>query len=99
MVNLRIFIGFLGKGIVMHEDIEGDPGVSEEQEKYSTIIDAGNEMPGIEIKNSTSINLKEPTILVVLGLFLQLFNVYVGLGLIIAGFIWVFWRLISRIIE
>ena len=79
----------------MHEDVEGDPGASE-QEKYSTKIDAENEIP---IKNSTSINLKEPTILVVLGLFLQIFNVYVGLGLIIAGFIWVFWRLISRIIE
>jgi hypothetical protein len=83
----------------MHEDGEGDPGASEEQKKYSPKIDAGNEIPGVEIKNSTSVNLKEPTILVVLGLFLQIFNVYVGLGLIIAGFIWVFWRLISRIIK
>jgi len=83
----------------MHEDVEGDPGASEEAEKYPTKIDAENEIPGFEIKNSTSINLKEPTILVVLGLFLQIFNLYVGLGLIIAGFIWVFWRLISRIIE
>jgi hypothetical protein len=83
----------------MHEDGEGDHGVSEEQKKYSPKIDAGNEIPGVEIKNSTSVNLKEPTILVVLGLFLQIFNVYVGLGLIIAGFIWVFWRLISRIIK
>jgi hypothetical protein len=83
----------------MHEAVEGDPGVSEEPEKYSTKIDAENKIPGVEIKDSTSINLKEPTVLVVLGLFLQIFNVYVGLGLIIAGFIWVFWRLISRIIE
>jgi len=83
----------------MHEDVEGDSIAPEEQEEYSSKTDAGNEIPGIEIKNNTSINLKEPTILVVLGLFLQIFNVYVGLGLIIAGFIWVFWRLISRIIE
>ncbi len=77
----------------MHEDVEGDSGAS-----HSAKIDAENEIPGIKIKKSAAINLKEPTILVVLGLFLQIFNVYVGLGLIIAGFIWVFWRLISRII-
>jgi len=82
----------------VHEEVEGDPGASEEREN-STKIYAKNEMPGVLVKDSTSINLKEPTILVVLGLFLQIFNVYVGLGLIIAGFIWVFWRLISRIIE
>ena len=78
----------------MYEDIERDPGAS-----HSANIDAKNKIPGIKIKKSAAINLKEPTILVVLGLFLQIFNLYVGLGLIIAGFIWVFWRLISRIIE
>lgn len=83
----------------MHEDVEGDFLAPEEREEYDTEIDAGDEISGAEIQNSTSINLKEPTVLVVLGLFLQIFNLYVGLGLIIAGFIWVFWRLISRIIK
>jgi hypothetical protein len=78
----------------MYDDVERDSMASEEREEYNTKNDAENEITG----SKKSINLKEPTILVVLGLFLQIFNVYVGLGLIIAGFIWVFWRLISRII-
>jgi hypothetical protein len=83
----------------MHEDGEGDSMAAEEREEYSNKIDAANEISGTEKQNNSSINLKEPIVLMVLGLFLQIFNVYVGLGLIIAGFIWVFWRLISRIIK
>ena len=81
----------------MHNDADGDSLTHEDPGAYSARHEAGDEPTWEKVLPDTPVNLKEPIIFVVLGLFLQIFNLYVGLGLIIAGCIWASWRIISRI--
>jgi len=81
----------------MPEDADWDSHIQEDQGAYSTRHETGDEPTKEKEHHNTPVNLKEPVIFVVLGLFLQIFNLYVGLGLILAGCIWASWRIIHQI--